>query len=45
MSYAEAYSPVSSQIKASAVEVCQCPEGYTGTSCEVIISLILEKIK
>ncbi len=21
--------------KASAVEICECPEGYSGTSCEV----------
>lgn len=33
------------RVKATAVEVCQCPEGYTGYSCEVSILNSLKQYK
>jgi hypothetical protein len=32
---AQEYSQDSTPRLAACVEICQCPEGYTGTSCEV----------
>ena len=42
MSAAEQFSYGSVQHKANAVEVCECPEGYTGTSCEVLFNFFIK---
>jgi hypothetical protein len=40
MDYADEYAKSPSLTRATAVEVCKCPIGYTGFSCEVLISII-----
>jgi len=44
LSSAEAY-PVGESQKALAVEVCQCPIGYAGSSCEVSLILLILILK